>query len=136
PVKPRDRPPPPPPEAGPGTPAERVDAGGIEEDERVVTDPAARTAGVVEPGIEAEIRRDPVDRVVHLAILVGAQVEHVHPCRWPMDHGVEYCIHAVPHVKVRLALATVPEHAQPRRIRTQLLIEVKHVTMGIALAED
>ena len=58
-------------------PAERADLRAVEEDERAVADPAALAARVDALGRQAEVLADPADRVVHLAVLVGAQVEDV-----------------------------------------------------------
>src|SRR5260221_263192 len=61
-----------------GAPAERADARAIEEDERAIAHPAALSAGVAQLRREAERARDPADGIVHLAVFICAQIEHIH----------------------------------------------------------
>lgn len=50
--------------------------------------------------------------------------------------GREDCRHAVLDVQVGLLLAPIPEDPQPIRIPLKLAVEVEHVAVGIALAEN
>ena len=55
-------------------PAERADLRGVEVDQRAVAGPAADAAGVLEHGLDAEVRADHADRLVDDDRLVGAEV--------------------------------------------------------------
>ena len=66
-------------------------------------------------GFDAEPRGDPADRVVHLAIFVGAEVVDLHAClasRASAADRVEHRVHAVADVEIRFALRAVAEHVE------------------------
>src|SRR5581483_476035 len=67
-------------------PAERADFFGVEEDERAVADPAALAAGVFAIRVQSEMRGNPAERLVDVAVLVGAEVEHVDQVLALADH--------------------------------------------------
>src|SRR5262249_17370968 len=116
-------------------PAEGAHLAGVQEDEGAVADPAALAAGVAAPRGDPQLSADPAERVVHRAVLLGAQVEDVHRLPRPVDdaqHGVE----AVLHVQVRLALPAVAEHLDLVRVLQELAVEVVDVAVRVALAED
>src|SRR5581483_11373675 len=116
-------------------PAEAPHLPGIEEDEGVVPDPAALTAGIAAFRVKLEVAGDPADRIVHLAIFIGAEVEDVDLVPRG-DQSVENRVDAVPDVKVGLPLPAVAEDIEPRRIGEKLLVEVEDVAVRVALAED
>src|SRR5712692_6648684 len=49
---------------------------------------------------------------------------------------VQHGVHTVLHVKVGLALRAVAQHMEMIRMFEQLVVKIKHVAMGITLAED
>src|SRR5262249_25940839 len=60
-----------------GVPSQRTDLRAVEEDEGAVADPSPLASRVRPLGRHAEMLRDPSDRIVHLTVLVGPEVEDV-----------------------------------------------------------
>src|SRR6266404_6288629 len=92
-----------------GCPSEPAQFRTIEEDKRVVADPPALAAAVVESRREAELRTDPADRRIHRAILVGSEVEHLVRCLYLADQRLDR-VYAVLDMQIGFALLAVAEH--------------------------
>src|SRR5450755_3019312 len=116
-------------------PAEAADAAAVEEDERAVADPSSFPARVRELRRNAEMLADPADGVVHFAVLVGPEVEDVDLVGRAVD-GDQHRVDAILDVHVRLLLPAVAEDAERCRIAAKTRVEVEHVAVRIALAED
>src|SRR5262245_39972452 len=109
--------------------------GGIEKNERAVSDPATVAARVPKARTQAQMRRDPTNRVVDLAVLGSPEVEDVAlPVGELLQHG-EDGVYAVVDVEVRLPLVAVAEHAELVRVHSQAFVEVKHMAVRVTLAE-
>src|SRR5579863_4319800 len=117
------------------TPTQRAQPRGIEKDEWIVTLPAALTATVLDPRLDAERRTDPADRLMQLEVGVVPHVEDVYAVggtRYGEHHGV----HAIPDVQIALALSSVAEHGQHVRVCAQLPVEVEYMSVRIAFPEN
>ena len=123
-----------------GVPAGGADFLGVEEDERIVADPAAAAAGVFEGGFQAKTFADVADGVVDLDVFIGAEIVNLDAVRGffrgaeadDMEHGAD----AVLHVKVGFALGAVAEHFQAVGMLQELAVKIEHVAVGVAFAED
>ena len=51
-------------------------------------------------------------------------------------HRLKHRVDAVLHIKIGLALPAIAEDVQAARVGQQLLVEVEHVAMGVAFAQD
>src|ERR1043166_351600 len=113
---------------------------GIQKNKRVVTDPTPVTSAVIEPQLQTQMRANPTDGVVDLAIFRRAQI--VNGCAVQggfsglQPHDVQHGVEAVVHVEVRLPLAPVAQYLEVIRMGEQLFKKVEHVPMRIALAEN
>src|ERR1041385_488522 len=116
-------------------PAQRPDPRAIEKDERAVAGPASVTAGVHPLGRHAEILADPADGLIHLTVLVRAEVEDV-DFAFRLRERQQDRVDAVVNVEIGLPLLAVAEDAQMHRVVTQLPEEVEDVPVGVALSED
>src|SRR5216110_2276405 len=79
---------------------------------------------------------NPSDRVIHLAVFVGAQVEDPRLGPRRLFHRGQDRIDAIPDVQVRLLLAPVAEYPQVGRIAAERLVEVEYVAVRVALTKD
>src|SRR5262245_54569116 len=59
-------------------PAKPPYSGPVEETKRAVAHPAALTARVPDLRLDSQVLADPSNRIIHFAVLVGAEVEDVH----------------------------------------------------------
>src|ERR1700689_2557966 len=118
-------------------PAERSDAGGVEMDKWTVAGPASLPPRVLDLGCDPQMLGDDAHGVVHDDRLLRAEVVDVSPRLLAMAlRRAEDRRDAVSDIQVGLLLAPIPEHSQPRGIALQSAVEVEHVPMRIALAED
>src|SRR5665213_2401237 len=99
----------------PRLPAKCCDAGGIEKNELVVADPAARAAGIGELRRHAEMAGDPADGIVDLAIFRCAEIVDVDLLLRPLQREQDR-ITAILHIEIRFLLFAVAEHIKPRRV--------------------
>ena len=110
----------------------------VEEDERVVPNPAAVAAGILEARLHAQMVADAADRVVDLHVFIGAEVvgfdAMLRPPRGIQAHHVQDGVKAILNVKVGLPLRAVPEDFQVVRMFQQLAVEIKDVAVGVAFA--
>src|ERR1035438_5027015 len=116
-------------------PAQAPQARAIQEDERAVGHPTTFAAGVAPFRLKAEMPGDPADGVVNLAILIRAQVENVDRVRAALrrqQDGVD----AILHVEVRFPLEAVAQPVEAMGMFQQLPVEVEHVPVGVALAQN
>ena len=60
-----------------GTPAQRADAGAVEQDKRTITHPSTLAAGICDFGMKVQMLANPADGVVDLAVIVGAEIKDV-----------------------------------------------------------
>ena len=66
----------------PRLPAQRPHVGAVEEDKRIVADPATFAAGELELGLYSQTLADPADGIDYFAILVGSKVEYRLCCKY------------------------------------------------------
>src|SRR5438105_5913429 len=116
-------------------PAQRADLRAIKKNERTVANPSPVSAGIGNRGLQSEVLTDPPDRVIDLAILVGAQIEDVYAGVCLFD-GQQHGIDAVVYVQIRFPLVTIPEYMQFVRMFEQLPVKIENVTVRVALAQD
>src|SRR4051812_6352511 len=88
----------------------------VEENERIVTNPAAVTAGVIEAGVKRESLADPSNRIPYLAKFSSAEIKNFDAMFCPNGQAkisdVEHCRKAVLDVKIRFTLRAVAEDAE------------------------
>src|SRR5262249_19787706 len=102
---------------------------------RIVAYPSAAASRVTQIRVEAQVPANPADRVVHPAVFIRAEIEDIHCAAGPLQrqqNGVD----AVLHIKVRLTLGAVAQHAELIGMRQELLVKVEDVSMRIALAQN
>src|SRR2546427_1028812 len=104
-------------------PAQCADPGAVEKDERAIADPSSLPPRVNAFGGHAQILADPGDGIVHLAVLVGAEVEDVDLLASRLDCQ-EHRIDAVLDVQIGLPLLPVTEHGEAVLLRVYLYVEV------------
>src|SRR5262245_58988129 len=89
----------------------------IEEDERIVPHPATLTTGESQLRLQAEPCTNPADRILHLAVFIGAEIVDLHtmfrPAGRPGTHHMEDGRDAIADVQIRFPLRTVAEHVEP-----------------------
>src|SRR5687767_1358382 len=93
----------------PGPPADGANLRGIEEDERIVADPAALAARVVDGRRGPKVPGDPANRLVDVAVLVGAEIVDVDLVAGAFDRHQDR-VDAVLNVQIGLALPAVAQH--------------------------
>src|SRR5258708_37787814 len=87
------------------------------------------------PGMELQSFADPLGRIVHLAVLAGAEVEDIEATVGLVDrlqHGVD----TVLHIKVGFLLMAIAQNMQGRGVLREPVDEVVDVSMRVALAEN
>src|ERR1039458_3730440 len=118
-----------------GRPAEFPDSRAIQENERAVTDPTALAAAVPNLRGDAQMLGDPADRIIHLAVLVQAQVKDI-DLGVGLFNGSEDRRDAVFDVEVGLALPAIAEHLEIFGMGLELAVEIENVTVRVALSQD
>jgi hypothetical protein len=92
------------------------------------------------PPVETERPADDANGIVHLDVFRGPQVVDLRVMpglRCRREAGdVHYCIDAILHIEVALALGSVAKHAQPAGVFKQLPVEVEHMAVGVPFPED
>src|SRR5260221_3046819 len=116
-------------------PTQRLDSAAIKKDERIVPNPAALAAGVGKLRLQLKPLANPADRLVDLAILALSKIEDIDAASGTFDCDQDR-IDAVLNIKIGFALLAISKHLKPRRIGQQLLIEIKHMAVGVAFAQD
>ncbi len=107
-------------------------------DQRAVTGPSARPAGMFQRRTDAHLLADQRHRVVDHHRLVGPEVVDANLAGPSLmrRHGSQNRLHAVSDVEVGLLLAPIPQDPQPRGVELQRTVEVDHVPVRVALPED
>src|ERR1035441_6682046 len=112
----------------------------VEENERVVADPAAAAAGVFELRFQAERATDVADGFVDLHIFVRAEVVDFHavPCFFggAKIDDVQHRADAVLNVEITFPLRTVAKNFQTVGMLEQLLVKIKNMAVRVAFTEN
>src|SRR5262249_12573121 len=90
---------------------------------------------VFQTGTQAQILRDPGDRVVHFTVFRGAQVENGERPLNCLD-GFQDRVHTVLNIEIRLSLAPITQDAQVFRVFEELPVEIDDVAVRIALSKN
>src|SRR6202022_4787591 len=90
--------------------------------------------GIFQPGFQLQALANPADRLIDFAIFILAEIEDIATIGGPFDRNHDR-VDTVLNVEIGFALLAIAKHFELRRIRQQLLIEIKHVAGGVALAE-
>ena len=72
---------------------------------------------------------NPTERVIHLAVLVGAQVEDIHRLRSPSSMTRQHRVDAVLNVEIRFALLPLPSTSIWCGIVREFAVEVEHMAV-------
>lgn len=123
-----------------GLPAGGLDFFRVEEDERVVADPAFVAAGVFDLRRHAEGGADVADALVYLHVFGRAEVVDLRVVfgvtRGVLARDVEDGVDAVLDVKVALALGAVTEDAEVAGVFEELFVKIKNVAVRVTFSED
>ena len=112
----------------------------VEEDKRVVANPAFVAAGVFDLRRHAEGGADVADTLVDLHVFGRAEVVDLRVvlgvARGVLARDVEDGVDAVLDVKVALALGAVAEDAEVAGVFEELFVKIENVAVCVALAQD
>ena len=121
-------------------PAGGLDFFRVEEDKRIVSDPAFVAAGVFDLRRHAEGGADVADALVDLHVFGRAEVVDLRVvlgvARGVLARDVEDGVDAVLDVKVALALGAVAEDAEVAGVFEELFVKIEDVAVCVAFAED
>src|SRR3984957_10217033 len=116
-------------------PPQRADPGAIQQDKRPIPNPASFASGVCKLRMQPQMFANPADRVVHFAILVGAEIENVYLVARPIDCG-KNGVNAILHVQVRFSLMPVAQYMEMVWGLGKLPVKIEHMSVRIALSQD